>query len=83
MSQTVENLFVEKTTCFCTHNFCDAEEEWVGHGVKDQEVRYGNDVYLSLRSMEEPVQGVKSLFFRGSVPVGRCGLAGIGSLNDH
>ena len=29
------------------------------------------------------MQGVKSLFFRGNVPVGRCGLAGIGSFNDH
>ena len=38
---------------------------------------------MSFRLVDDFMQGVKSLFFRGNVPVGRCGLAGIGSLNDH
>ena len=37
-------LFVAKTTWFGIPDFCNAEEEWVGHGVKDHEVHDGNDV---------------------------------------
>ena len=37
-------LFVAKTTWFGTPNFCNGEDEWVVHGVKDHEVRDGNDV---------------------------------------
>ena len=33
--------------------------------------------------MEEPVRGIRSLFQKRSVPVGRCELAGIESHNDH
>ena len=33
--------------------------------------------------VEELVRGIKAPFFRASVPVGRCGLAGIGSHNDY
>ena len=40
----VRLLFVAKTTWFGTPDFCNMEEEWVGHGVKDHEVRDGNDV---------------------------------------
>ena len=40
----VRPLFVAKTTWFGTLDFCYTEEEWVGHGVKDPEVRDGNDV---------------------------------------
>ena len=40
----VRPLFVAKTTWFGTPDFCNAEEEWVEHGVKDHEVRDGNDV---------------------------------------
>ena len=40
----VRPLFVVKTTWFGIPDFCDAEEEWVGYGVKDHEVRNRNDV---------------------------------------
>ena len=40
----VRPLFVAKTTWFGTPDFCNAEEEWVEHGVKDHEVHDGNDV---------------------------------------
>ena len=33
----VRPLCVAKTTWFGTPDFCNAEEEWVGHGVKDHE----------------------------------------------
>ena len=34
----VRPLFMTKTTWFGIPNFCNAEEEWVGHGVKHHEV---------------------------------------------
>ena len=40
----VRPIFVVKTTWFGIPDFSNAEEEWVGHGVEDQEVRDGNDV---------------------------------------
>ena len=40
----VRPVFVVKTTWFGIPEFSNAEEEWVVHGVKDQEVRDGNDV---------------------------------------
>ena len=40
----VRPLFVVKTMWFGIPNFCNVEEEWVGHSVKDHEVRDGNDV---------------------------------------
>ena len=40
----VRPLFVAKTTWFGIPDFCNAEEEWVGHGVNDHEVCNGNDV---------------------------------------
>ena len=33
----VRPLCAAKTTWFGTPDFCNAEEEWVGHGVKDHE----------------------------------------------
>ena len=33
----VRPLFVAKTTWFGISDFCNGEEEWVGHGVKDHE----------------------------------------------
>ena len=40
----VRPLFVVKTMWFGIPDFCNVEEEWVGHSVKDHEVRDGNDV---------------------------------------
>ena len=40
----VRPLFVAKTTWFGIPDFCNAEEEWMGHSVKDHEVYNGNDV---------------------------------------
>ena len=40
----VRPLCVAKTSWFGTPDFCNAEEEWVGHGVKDHEVHDCNDV---------------------------------------
>ena len=40
----VRPLFVAKTTWLGIPDFSNAEEEWVGHGVKDYEVHDGNDV---------------------------------------
>ena len=40
----VRPLFVAKTTWFCMPDFCNVEEDWVGHGVKDHEVCNGSDV---------------------------------------
>ena len=41
----VRPLFMTKTTWFGIPNFCSAEEEWVGHGVKHHEVLVdGNDI---------------------------------------
>ena len=40
----VRPLCVVKTTWFGTLDFRNAEEEWVGHGVKDHEVQDCNDV---------------------------------------
>ena len=40
----VRPLFAVKTTWFGIPDFRNAEEEWVGHGVKDYEVRDGNDL---------------------------------------
>ena len=40
----VRPLFVAKTTWFGIPDFCNAEEEWEGHGVKYHEVCNGNDV---------------------------------------
>ena len=40
----VRPQFVAKTMWFGTLDFCNAEEEWMGHGIKDHEVRDGNDV---------------------------------------
>ena len=37
-------LFVAKTTWFGIPDFCNAKEEWVGHGVNNQDVCNGNDV---------------------------------------
>ena len=36
-------LFVVKIMWFSIPNFCYAEEEWVGHGVKDREVHDSKD----------------------------------------
>ena len=40
----VRPLCVVKTTWFGTLDFRNAEEEWVGHGVKDHEVQDCNEV---------------------------------------
>ena len=40
----VRPLFVAKTTWFGIPDFCNAEEEWVGHGVNYHEVCNDNDV---------------------------------------
>ena len=40
----VRLLFVAKTTWFGIHDFCNAEKEWVGHGVNDHEVPNDNDI---------------------------------------
>ena len=40
----VRPLFVAKTTWFCMPDFCNVEEDWVGHGVKDHKVCNGSDV---------------------------------------
>ena len=40
----VRPLFVAKTTWFGIPDFCNAEEEWAGHGVNYHEVCNGNDV---------------------------------------
>ena len=40
----VRPLFVVKTTWFGIPNFCNVEEEWVGHGVEEHEVHDSNDV---------------------------------------
>ena len=37
----VRPLFVAQTTWFGICDFCNAEGEWVGHGVKDHEVGGG------------------------------------------
>ena len=40
----IRPLFVAQTTWFGISDFRNAEGEWVGHGVKDHEVRNGNAV---------------------------------------
>ena len=40
----VRPVFVVKTTWFGKPDYSNLEEEWMGHGVEDQEVRDGNDV---------------------------------------
>ena len=40
----IHPLFEAKTTWFGIPNFCNAEEKWVGHGVKDHEVHNNNDI---------------------------------------
>ena len=40
----VRPLSVVKTTWFGIADFRNVEEEWVGHSVKDYEVRDGNDL---------------------------------------
>ena len=37
-------LFVAQTTSLGTPDFCKAKGVWVKHGVKDHELRDGNDV---------------------------------------
>ena len=39
----VRPLFVAKATWFGVPDFCNVEEEWVGHSAKDHQVRNGND----------------------------------------
>ena len=39
-------LFVTKTMWFGIPYFCDAEEEWVEHGVEDHEVCNSKDIQL-------------------------------------
>ena len=51
----VRPLFVAKTTWFGIPDFCNVEEEWVGHGVNDHEVRNSNDVQVGFRLVEEPL----------------------------
>ena len=62
-----------KTVWFGISDFCYAEEEWVGHGVKNHEVRNDNDVQVGFRLVEEPVRGIKSPFSKGV-----CRLGGVG-----
>ena len=40
----VRPLFVLRTTWFYIAHFCNADEDWVGHAVKDQEVCDSKDV---------------------------------------
>ena len=40
----VRPLFGAQTPWFGILDFCNAEEEWVRHGVEDREVCDGNDV---------------------------------------
>ena len=61
----VSPLFVAKTTWFGILDFCNAEEEWVRHGVNDHEVHNGNNVQVGFRLVEELVQGIKSPFSKG------------------
>ena len=40
----VRPLFVAKITWFGIPDFCKAEEQWVGHGVNNDEVHNANNV---------------------------------------
>ena len=42
-----------QTTWFGIPDFCNAEGEWVEHGVKDHEVRDGNGVLVGFGLVEE------------------------------
>ena len=64
-SGLVRPLFVGKTMWFGIPDFCKVEGKWVGHGVKDHEVRGGNDVKMSFRLVEAPMWGIKSALSKG------------------
>ena len=49
----VRPLFVAQTTWFGIPDFCNAEGEWVGHGVKNHEARDGNGVLVGFGLVEE------------------------------
>ena len=72
----VRPLLVAKTVWFGISDFCNAEEEWVGHGVNNHEVRNGNDVQVDFRLVEEPVRGIKSPFSKGVCRLGGVGWVG-------
>ena len=59
------SLFVAKMTWFGIPNFCNAEEEWVRHGVKDHKVHDSNDVLVDFGLVEAPVRGIKSPVSKG------------------
>ena len=40
----VHPLFVTQTTWFGIPDFCNAEGEWVGHGVEDHKVHDSNGI---------------------------------------
>ena len=49
----VRPLFVTQTTWFGIPDVCNAEGEWMGHGVEDHEVRDGNGILVGFRLVEE------------------------------
>ena len=49
----VHPLFVAQTTWFGIPDVCNAEGEWMGHGVEDHEVRDGNGILVGFRLVEE------------------------------
>ena len=49
----VRPLFVAQTTWFGIPDFCNAEREWVGHGVEDHEVYDGNGILVGFGLVEE------------------------------
>ena len=48
----------------------------MGHGVKDHEVRDGNDVKMGFRLMEAPMWGIKSALSKGLHWLGGVGWLG-------
>ena len=69
--------FVVQTTWFGIPNFCNPKGEWVEYGVKDHEIRDGNDVWVGFRLVKEPMRHIKSPLSKGV-----CQLRGLGWLRE-
>ena len=76
----VRPLFVAKTTLLGIPNFCSAEKEWVGNGVKDDEVRDSNDVQVGLKLVDASVKSIRSPLSKGMCQLGGAGWLGLGRM---